>query len=88
METIFTPKPHYETESWKSLKEMSNIFLSKQMVEEFLNYTKGQLKKHANSKLVGKRKYHIVRLLLEVKRVIAGQQPVIYWDENKGNILI
>jgi len=91
METIFCPwddELHvYKSPSWKKLKSLAKNCLTKQAVEEHLSYIRDQFNKHKKKPLPGKRVYHVVRLLYEVKRIIIGQEPMIRVEGEEKELL-
>jgi hypothetical protein len=81
VETLFCCRHCYQTEIWQELRELRKTVLNRQTVRQMLSYVENQMKKHKDKKsMPGKRMYHVVRLLFEAKRIINGEEPVVYWE--------
>lgn len=81
LETLFANEKYcYVTEEWKQLYSMRNIFLTQVAVEQHLFYIEGQIQKHQQKPMVPKRYYHVLRLLYQVKRIIEGEQPIVFLE--------
>eukprot|EP01114_Cavostelium_apophysatum_P004286 TRINITY_DN14483_c0_g1_i1.p1 TRINITY_DN14483_c0_g1~~TRINITY_DN14483_c0_g1_i1.p1 ORF type:complete len:263 (-),score=41.45 TRINITY_DN14483_c0_g1_i1:213-1001(-) len=81
VEYLFMETPLFESESWKKLKQIRKSFPTRQAVRQYLSYIKDQFEKHQKKNLVGKRFYHILRLLFEVQRIIRGEDPLVFLPE-------
>lgn len=77
VEALFTSQNYVSTPCFDRLRALRRAILSRQLVEEFLSYVRGQMAFHKRKGLKGKRAYHIIRILLELNRIIRGQDPVI-----------
>lgn len=62
--------------------------MTRGLVEEFLSYVRGQMVVHQRKGLKGKRAYHIIRLLLELNRIVAGEEPWIAFKVRNVFIVI
>jgi len=88
METLFSPNFSYESPCWTELKQNRRRFLTQQAVDEYLNYIDDQLKKHSTKPLLGKRIYHVIRLLFEIRRIMNGEEPKIFFGWGREKLLI
>eukprot|EP01113_Clastostelium_recurvatum_P015713 TRINITY_DN18819_c1_g1_i1.p1 TRINITY_DN18819_c1_g1~~TRINITY_DN18819_c1_g1_i1.p1 ORF type:complete len:319 (-),score=65.27 TRINITY_DN18819_c1_g1_i1:323-1279(-) len=61
---------------WLRARRMQ--FITRRSVSEYLAYIAKRLKEHSKRPMPGKRIYHCVRLLFDLKRMIRGGAPVIY----------
>lgn len=77
IETLFTASNYVSTPSFDRLRALRRHVLTRGLVEEFLSYVRGQMAVHQRKGLKGKRAYHIIRLLLELNRIVAGEEPWI-----------
>jgi hypothetical protein len=77
VEALFTRQNYVSTECFDRLRLVRKSILSRQLVEEFLSYIRGQMVVHQRKGLKGKRVYHIIRLLFELNRIIRGEEPLI-----------
>jgi len=77
LETLFVDEYCYETEIWRELRKMRNTFLNKNTVEAIISYVEKQMAVQEKRPMVGKRIYHIIRLLYEVNRIIDSKLPII-----------
>lgn len=97
MELLFCPwnaeddssKYVYESASWKKLKEIRKELITKKAIEEeYLSYIHNQYTKYKEKGMPGKRVYHALRLLFEVKRMIRGELPVVkVQDQTEKDLL-
>ena len=77
VEALFSRQNYMSTPCFDRLRAVRKSILSRQLVEEFLSYIRGQMVVHQRKGLKGKRVYHIIRLLFELNRIIRGEEPVI-----------
>lgn len=77
VEALYSKDNYVSTPCFDRLRAVRKSILSKQLAEEFLSYIRGQLAIHQRKGLKGKRVYHIIRLLYELRRIVNGQEPLI-----------
>ena len=85
IETLFTSSNYESTPCFDRLRALRRSVLSKTLVEEFISYIRGQIVVHQRKGLKGKRLYHIIRLLFELKRILRGEDPVIAFPVRDAN---
>lgn len=87
LEMLFTERLHYiADDSWVYLRENRNKFLSKKAVESYIGYASAQLsrlKKGLRLNTKGgeaseKWMYHFIRLLYDAKRIVRGDEPLVW----------
>lgn len=78
LETLYTQRHFVSTPSFDALRANRRVVLTNALVEEFLSYVRGQIVVHQRKGLKGKRLYHILRLLFELERIVAGNEPLIF----------
>jgi len=88
IETLFTSRNYVSTPCFDRLRAIRRSVLSKSLVEEFFNYIRGQIVVHQRKGLKGKRLYHIIRLLFELKRIVKGEDPVIAFPVRFGLVSV
>lgn len=77
VEALFSRENYVSTPCFDRLRAVRRSILTRQLVEEFLSYIRGQLAIHQRKGLKGKRVYHIARLLFELRRIVNGKEPQI-----------
>lgn len=88
VEALFTNRYCDFIEPWSELVDNRRQFLTKRVVEQYLGYINGQLKRMAHGKGLHakggtfntKFAYHIIRLAGDALRIARGDEPVI-WKE-------
>ncbi len=80
---LFAQSECYETEAWKAIKAMRKNFLTRQAVEEHLIYITDYYNKHKKQPVAGKRVYHVIRLLYQLRRMISGEEPQVYMRDGE-----
>eukprot|EP00026_Physarum_polycephalum_P014733 Phypoly_transcript_15281.p1 GENE.Phypoly_transcript_15281~~Phypoly_transcript_15281.p1 ORF type:complete len:150 (+),score=16.46 Phypoly_transcript_15281:457-906(+) len=63
-------------------------FITNAAVDEFLSYIHKSIKRDEERAMKGKRKYHILRLLFEAKRMLAGQDLKVFLDGWECDVLV
>ena len=89
-ECLFTEKMVFETDVWLELKQMRNMFLNQNTVNQYVGYARGQLSRLKNGtylhttsgKVNEKWMYHLSRLLIDAERICDGGEPIV-WKEGK-----
>jgi len=69
--------------TFRWLKDRRRQFITQTAVLEYLDYVGNRMKENAKRKLIGKRIYHCVRLLFEVRRMLRGHQPLVWIPEGE-----
>jgi len=69
------------------LKELRKTFITKATIDEYLSYVYKYQKKDKEKPMPGKRKYHMLRLLFEIKRMISGKDIQVYVEGVEGDVL-
>jgi uncharacterized protein len=96
IEMLFTEKMCFESPEWLRLKSLRKKFLSKQVVEQYIGYATGQLRKLQNGiglhtrggKYSEKWAYHLVRLLQDALRIVRGGYPIVWKDNSDRDFLM
>eukprot|EP01124_Arcella_intermedia_P016036 TRINITY_DN22569_c0_g1_i1.p1 TRINITY_DN22569_c0_g1~~TRINITY_DN22569_c0_g1_i1.p1 ORF type:complete len:246 (+),score=56.79 TRINITY_DN22569_c0_g1_i1:62-799(+) len=84
IEAVFCRSLRYTTEDWDDLQKIRTTLLNQRTVRQYLSYSRNQWKQHLEKKKKkGKRLYHIVRLLCEARRIVMGQEPLVWVPEGK-----
>eukprot|EP01103_Thecamoeba_quadrilineata_P014834 TRINITY_DN4523_c0_g1_i1.p1 TRINITY_DN4523_c0_g1~~TRINITY_DN4523_c0_g1_i1.p1 ORF type:complete len:248 (-),score=48.46 TRINITY_DN4523_c0_g1_i1:26-769(-) len=86
IETLFCERNIYESDSFRNLKKMRRIFLTKKAIRQYIGYVLQFMKKDFNAKNQnrrrGKRIYHMLRLLMEANRILDGLEPFLWLSED------
>eukprot|EP01112_Ceratiomyxa_fruticulosa_P020010 TRINITY_DN6695_c0_g1_i1.p1 TRINITY_DN6695_c0_g1~~TRINITY_DN6695_c0_g1_i1.p1 ORF type:complete len:289 (-),score=74.66 TRINITY_DN6695_c0_g1_i1:106-909(-) len=71
------------------LKERRMSFVTQTAIREHLSYIEKRLREKGKNRFIGKRIYHVVRLLFELQRMIQGSRPLVWVPEGEErNILV
>lgn len=98
IEMLFTDKMMVGGMFWDALRAERKRFLTKHVVEQYLGWAGGQLHKLAAKGGKGglhskggvyqeKWAYHLIRILLDVKRIASGHEPLV-WKEGEERELL
>jgi len=75
--------------SWDYLRANRRRFLTKELVKQYLGFARGQLKLVETKPETNKKKiYNALRLLLEAKRVIKGEEPLVWVTGEQRDFLM
>lgn len=74
VEALYNDHDAYTTEAWRALVAHRSSFLSQSVVHHYIGFVRAQLSQYKKSKVV-KKLYHVVRLLGEIDRIVAGGEP-------------
>lgn len=99
IEMLFTDKFVQSSPAWGQLRAERKRFLTKHVVEQYLGWAGGQLHKLAAKGGKGglhskggvyqeKWAYHLIRILLDVKRIASGQEPLVWKDGEERELLM
>eukprot|EP00761_Pharyngomonas_kirbyi_P005463 gb/GECH01005468.1/.p1 GENE.gb/GECH01005468.1/~~gb/GECH01005468.1/.p1 ORF type:complete len:310 (+),score=94.18 gb/GECH01005468.1/:1-930(+) len=81
--------PYYQCDSWPSLKNKRNEFLTIQVMENYYKYARSQMNEAIRKKDGGKPKsqvrkklYHSIRVMNESIRLAQGLPPLVYLNDD------
>lgn len=81
MEMMFTERYCWMSPEWALLRNWRRDPISKATIAEYIQYCRHRLEAQQSRRKVGKRIYHVVRLLNDATRLVQGQDPVIFLPE-------
>lgn len=92
-EMLFTERMFVAGPEWEELRAIRKSFLTRQSVEQYIGYMRGQLQRLVNTEGRGglhtkggayneKWCYHLLRLAGDAKRIARGEAPVV-WKEGE-----
>lgn len=97
LETLFTDKLCLQAgPEWAVLKAERRRFLSCRVIEQYIGYGHGQLKRYdagtrlhtKGGKAGDKWCYHMIRVLLEARHIADGKEPVVFKEGEDGKLLM
>lgn len=99
IEMLFTDKLMTTTAAWEELRAERKKFLTTTVVEQYLGWAGGQLHKlaakggkgglHSKGGVYNEKwAYHLIRILLDVKRIATGQEPLVWKEGEERELLL
>lgn len=96
VECLFTERDQLMTPPWRELRDQRDRFLSQRVVLQYLGYGQGQLKRFDVGRRLhtkGGRQnekwlYHMIRVLLDARRIVIGQAPIVYKVGEEHDLLM
>ena len=96
IEALFTTRLYGYLSMWTDLMAMKGDFLTANVVEQYLGYCAGQLKKLIKGTYLHtkggdyntKWAYHLIRLALDAQRISKGEEPVVWKEGTERELLM
>lgn len=96
IETLYTERFCTQAEEWGPLRLVRKRFLSHRVILQYLGYGLGQLKRYdvgtrlhtKSGKATEKWCYHMVRVLLDARRIAQGGEPVVFKEGAERDVLM
>lgn len=84
---LYSERFYYCTHEWRELRQFRRQCLTRQAVEEHVEYAKRQLQEHLKRAKAGKRQYHTIRILFAAEDIAAGHD-ICLWLEGARRELV
>jgi len=99
LEMLYTENYYVSTPEWDRLRNLRHLFLSCEVVRQYLGYMSGQLKKliahdgkgglHTKGGSYNEKwAYHAMRLSEDAKRIASGKSPVVWKEGTERDFLM
>ena len=96
LEMLYTDRAFQGSDEWAALLAHRDRFLTKRAVNQYVGYARGQLQKlfkgsylhTSGGEYSEKWAYHLVRILLDAKRIAEGFAPIVWKEGAERDLLM
>jgi len=96
IEMLFTDRGCVGMEEWACLRLNRARFLTRRAVEQYLGYARGQMRRlftgaylhTSGGEYNEKWAYHLIRILLDARRIVQGEEPVVWKEGDERDLLM